>query len=174
MSVDGFIAGPDGEMDWMVWNWDDQLKDYVNHLTDNVDCILLGRKLAEGFIPYWQTHPEEEGADTFNKLPKIVFSKTLNESKWENAVVETGDLVTEVNKLKKEDGADMIVYGGAGFVGNLIKHQLVDEFHFFVNPIILGKEMSIFKHLPLTNLKLKKTIGFECGISLLNYELRKD
>ena len=54
ISVDGFIAGPDGEMDWMVWDWDDALKDYVSRLTDSVDTIVLGRKLAQEFIPYWE------------------------------------------------------------------------------------------------------------------------
>src|SRR5690606_35901358 len=63
MSVDGFIAGPEGNMEWMQWDWDDQLKGYVRQLTESMDCIILGRKLAEGFIPYWSGHPEEEGAE---------------------------------------------------------------------------------------------------------------
>ncbi len=77
LSVDGFIAGTNGEMDFMEWNWEEPLKQYVRALTETVDCIILGRKLAEGFIPYWATHPEEEGAETINKLPKKVFTKTL-------------------------------------------------------------------------------------------------
>ncbi len=62
-SVNGIIAGPKGEMDWMVWDWDDRLKDYVSALTEPVDCILLGRKLAEGFVPAWEGRLEdpEEG-----------------------------------------------------------------------------------------------------------------
>lgn len=174
MSVDGFIAGPNGEMDWMEWNWDDQLKDYVRHLTDTVDCIILGRKLAEGFIPYWSTHPEQEGAETINRLPKIVFSKTLKQSKWENTTLASGHLVDEVNKLKEQPGNDLIVYGGADFVANLIKSKLIDEFHFLVNPTLLGKGMTIFKDMTLSNLQLKKALGFECGISVLNYELKQD
>lgn len=174
MSVDGFIAGPNGEMDWMEWNWDDQLKDYVRQLTDSVDCIILGRKLAEGFIPYWSSHPEEEGAENINKLPKVVFTKTLKQSKWKNTTLATGNLITEINKLKNQNGSDMIVYGGADFVANLIKNKLVDEFHFLVNPTILGNGMTIFKNMELSNLQLNKVIGFECGISVLNYELKQD
>ena len=52
VSVDGFVAGPNGEMDWMAWNWDDELKKHVTDLTEPVDCIIMGRKLAQGFIPY--------------------------------------------------------------------------------------------------------------------------
>lgn len=73
------VSLPDRMVKWMglEWYWDVELKKYVKELTDSVDCIVLGRKLAEGFIPYWESHPEEEGAETINKLLKIVFSKTI-------------------------------------------------------------------------------------------------
>jgi dihydrofolate reductase len=70
MSVDGVIAGPNDEMDWMQWNWDENIKDYIKQVRDTVDCIILGRVLAENFIPYWSTHPEEEGAEILNRLLK--------------------------------------------------------------------------------------------------------
>ena len=70
MSIDGYIAGPKGEMDWMVWDWDDELKQYVKAITDPVNCIVLGRKLAQGFIPHWAAHPELEGADKINNSKK--------------------------------------------------------------------------------------------------------
>ena len=74
MSVDGYIAGPNGEMDWMVWNWDEKLKEYVNELTESVDCILLGRKMAEGFISHWSdviTKPDN---------PDYAFAKKMIET----------------------------------------------------------------------------------------------
>lgn len=80
MTVDGYIAGPNGEMDWMAWNWDDALKNYVTAITAPVDCIILGRKLAEGFIPHWAANPEQEGADKMNNTAKVVFTKTLDKS----------------------------------------------------------------------------------------------
>jgi dihydrofolate reductase len=58
MTIDGYMAGPNGEMDWTVWNWDDNLIQYVGDLTEPVDCIVLGRKLAEGFIPHWANEPK--------------------------------------------------------------------------------------------------------------------
>ena len=176
MSIDGYIAGPNGEMDWMVWNWDEALKQYVKDITEPVDCIVLGRKLAEGFIPYWASNPELEGADKMNNTDKVVFTQTLNNSDpiitgWNNTVLAKGDLVEEINMLKSQTGKDIIAYGGANFVSALIKQGLVDEFHLFINPTILGDGMAIFKALESKqNLALVKSTSFKCGIVILNYE----
>ena len=80
LSLDGYCAGPNGELDWLIMDWDDGLKQYVTEITEPVDCILLGRKLAQGFIPHWAAHPEEEGAEKINQTQKIVFTKTLKTS----------------------------------------------------------------------------------------------
>lgn len=175
MTVDGFIAGPNGEMDWTSAEWDNELKKYVGGLTESVDCIILGRKLAQGFIPYWASHPEQEGADIFNGTKKVVFTKTLEKSEWDNTVLAKGDLVEEISKLKKQDGRDMIAYGGAAFVSALIKHGLIDELHLFINPTAIGSGMTIFKELDgRQNLKLVKSTSFDCGIVVLKYEPKRD
>ena len=171
MSVDGYIAGTNGEMDWTVWDWDDELKKYVTEITEPVDCIVLGRKLAQGFIPHWASHPEEEGADKFNSTKKVVFTKTLDQSEWDNTVLAKGDLVDEITKLKKQDGKDIIAYGGATFVSALVKQGLIDEYHLFINPTAIGNGMTIFKELDSKkNLTLVKSTAFNCGIVVLNYE----
>ena len=171
MTVDGFIAGPNGEMDWRLFNWDDELKKYVAELTEPVDTIILGRKLAQGFIPHWASHPEQEGADKFNTAAKVVFSKTLDKSEWDNTTLAKGDLVDEINKLKQQDGNDIIAYGGASFVSALIKHRLIDDLHLFINPAAIGNGMSIFKELDgKQNLKLVKSSAFECGMVVLHYQ----
>ena len=174
MTVDGFIAGPNGEMDWMTFNWDNELAKYVTEITEPVDCIVLGRKLAQGFIPYWASKPEGEdvsAADKLNNTPKVVFTKTLDRSEWDNTVLAKGDLVEEITKLKKQDGKDIIAYGGVSFVSALIKHGLIDEFHLFINPTAIGNGMSIFKELDdKQNLVFVKSTSFDCGIVVLNYE----
>jgi dihydrofolate reductase len=177
MSVDGYIAGPDGELDWMVWNWDDELGRYVNELTDSVDTILLGRKMADGFISHWTNvvNNPDDPTHAFGKkmidTPKVIFTKTLEKSTWENTDIATGDLTDEVTKLKGQDGQDIIVYGGASFVSDLIKNGLIDEFHLFVNPVVLGEGLTIFNEINhKQNLKLVKAIPFDCGITLLHYE----
>ncbi|KAA3439219.1 dihydrofolate reductase family protein [Rufibacter hautae] len=180
MTVDGFIAGPNGEMDWMVWNWDESLNSYVHALTKPVDTIVLGRKLAEGFIPTWTSTLENpETADEFARkmveTPKVVFTKTLDKSEWAATELATGDLVEEITKIKAQEGRDIIAYGGGTFVSSLIKAGLIDEFHLFVNPVALGQGMPIFKDLEQRqNLTLVKTQQFECGITVLNYVPRQE
>jgi dihydrofolate reductase len=181
MSIDGFIAGPNGEMDWMNINWGDDINNYVASITEPIDTIVLGRKLAEGFIPYWAgvaanpDGPEYLAGRKFTDTPKVVFSKTLEKSKWENTVLAKGDLVEEINKLKKQNGKDIFAYGGATFVSSLIKNRLIDEYHLFVSPTAIGNGMAIFKDLiSKQNLALIKSKPFDCGIVVLNYEMKPD
>ncbi len=176
ISLDGFVAGPNGEMDWMVWNWDTALGNYVMDITEPVDCIILGRVLAEGFINHWAaiaTNPDttEPFARKMHETHKIVFSKTLDTHDWQNTIIAQNDLVTEVTNLKNQEGQDIIVYGGGKFVTNLIKHGLIDEYHLFVNPSALGSGMSIFQGLENRQaFKLIEGRSFECGITVLKYE----
>ena len=158
MTVDGFVAGTNGEFDWMSFEMDEKSKKYVNELADSSDTILLGRKMTDGFVNYWTSmledpeNPEYSFARKMVKIPKVVFSKTVKESRWTNTTVANGDMVEEVEKLKYRDGKDIIVYGGANFVSNLIEENLIDEFHIFINPVAIGQGMSIFGDL---NEKLK-------------------
>ena len=180
MTIDGYIAGPKGEMDWMQWNWDDELKQYVFEITEQVDCIILGRKLAQGFIPHWASNSKEEGAEKINNTPKVVFTKTLVESDpmvagWDKTVLANGELTEEILRLKNLDGKDIIAYGGCTFVSALVTEKLIDEFHLFINPSAIGKGMTIFNDLKSRqDLKLLRSKSFNCGIVVLNYELKKE
>lgn len=178
LSVDGYIAGNNGEMDWMVWDWTNDLKEYITGITEPVDTILLGRKLAEGFIPHWTAaynKPEpEEGSQKMVETPKVVFSHTLTNTEWDNTIIVRGNLVDEVNKLKNQNGKDIIVYGGSTFVSSLIKAGLIDEYHLLINPAAIGSGMPIFSTLEnIQQLKLKIVKQFDCGIALLCYEVTK-
>jgi len=180
MTVDGFISGQNGEMDWMCFPWTEDTIDYVREITEPVDTIILGRKLAEGFIPHWENvvkdpkNPEYEGGLKYSSTPKIVFSKTLDKSLWSNTEVEKGELIEEITNLKNKEGKDIIVYGGGTFVTSLIKARLIDEFHLFINPTAIGCGMTIFKGLDKSqNLKLKIAKQFDCGINMICYELEK-
>jgi len=176
MSVDGFISGPNGEMDWMTFDWDDDLKACVTEITTPVDCIVLGRKLAQGFIPHWAAvaaspdHPEFTAGKKFTETNKVVFTKTLGQSEWDNTVLAKGDLVDEISVLKEQDGNDIIAYGGGTFVSALIKHGLIDELNLFVNPVALGAGMPIFSNLESKQrFVLETSKAFSCGIVLIRY-----
>ncbi len=147
MSVDGFVAGPNGELAWMTWNMDDKLLDLINSITDSSDTILMGRKMTDGFVNYWTgvlktpESPEFEFAKKMVDIPKVVFSKTLTKSAWDNTTLAS-DLVADISKLKEQDGKDIVAYGGAGFVTNLVKENLIDDYYLFVNPAAIGEGMT--------------------------------
>lgn len=177
ITVDGFVAGPNGELDWMTDNMeDDKLLKYVNFLTDSSDTILMGRKMTDEFVNYWTNvlknpkSPEYAFAKKMVDIPKVVFTRTLDESPWPNTVLAKGDIVEEVSQLKKLSGKDLLVYGGAGFVSSLIKNDLIDEYHFFVNSVAIGKGMTIFSELGrYFKLKQIDATPYECGITVHNY-----
>lgn len=170
VTIDGFMSGPAGEMDWMTLSWDDALKRYVTALSAPVDTILLGRKLAQGFIPHWAARPADEPADAIDKMNgsrKVVFSKTSKTSEWANTVIASGPLRDEVERLKRAPGGDLIAYGGGDFVSSLIAEQLIDDLHLLVNPVALGAGMPVFRGR--TSYALVKATPFPCGIVALNY-----
>ena len=177
MSVNGCIAGPNGEMDWMVGLLDDESVKYVSKITESVDTILLGRKMTDVFISFWLDvmNKPDDPWNAFSKrmieIPKVVFTKTLNKSKWINTDIATGDLIEEVSKIKSQNGRDIVVYGGASFDSSLIKEKLIDEFYLFINPVAIGNGMTIFKDLnEIRKYTLIESKVFESGIVLLRYE----
>ncbi len=179
ISIDGCIAGPNNEMDWLVW--DDNYIKYIHEIAESVDTIILGRKMVDGFISHWSDvmnkpdDPWNAFAKKMVEIPKVVFTKTLNKSEWINTDIATGDLKDEITKLKNLDGWDIIVYGGASFDSSLIKEKLIDEFYLFVNPIVIGNGKTIFKDSKeIQKLTLIESKVFDCGVVLLHYEAKKN
>jgi dihydrofolate reductase len=177
ISVDGFVStGPNDEQKWVTWALEDIWKDVIA-LSDSCDTILIGRKLAVDYIPFWQdvltkpNDPMHAFAQRIVAAKKVVFTKTLNESIWDNTEIAKGNLVEEVKKLKSQKGKDIIVYGGSSFVSALVKERLIDEFNLFLNPVALGKGEPIFGDMEAwQQLKLKKSVPYKSGIVLLVYD----
>lgn len=175
MTLDGFVAGPNGELDWMwIGKGDESLFQKIIDLADSCDTILLGRKMTAGFVEYWENvvdnQPESREqplAQLMVNLHKVVFSRTQTTIKGRNLEVENGDLVAAVEALKKQPGKDIMVYGGATFVSSLISQNLVDEYFIFRHPVAIGSGLSIFKEQKL--LELKSSITYENGTMLHNY-----
>ncbi len=177
ISVDGFVAGPDGDEDWVV-RGDAKLWPLVNELADSSDTLLLGRKMAEKFIPHFEEFASDSPKVTFAQkmvnLPKIIFSKTLDKPFGKNTSLAK-DLANEIAKLKNENGKDILVYGGAGFVSSLIAGGHIDEFYFFVNPIMINKGMRIFDLLDhRQKLSLISATPSDSGVTVLHYKLEKE
>ncbi len=181
MSIDGCIAGPNNEMDWMDLTWSEKIREYEDKLHEPVDTILLGRKMTDEFISTWSNFVKKHDdtwypfAKKMIETPKIVFTKTLTKSEWPNTEIATGDLIEEITKLKSQEGGDIIVYGGASFDSSLIKENLIDEYYLFVNPVAIGNGKTIFKDLKeIRKLSLIESIAFDSGIVLLHYEVKRN
>jgi dihydrofolate reductase len=174
ITVDGFVAGPKGELDWMTREKDDKLISFIKHLTDRSDTILLGRKMTDGFVKYWEhvitqpDSPEYSFGQKMVNIPKVVFSKTITHVDGKNIRVENGPITEAVNQLKNQAGKDIIVYGGATFVRSLIQNKLIDELNFFVNPVAVGIGMQIFE--TRSPLKLTASMAYPSGIVVNRYE----
>jgi dihydrofolate reductase len=167
ITIDSFVARPNGELDWMMLeDWDDEVKNCVNELIDSSDIILMGRKMTDKFINYWTKvvenpeSPEYEFAKKMVDTPKVVFTKTLDESPWANTVLAKGDI-----------GEDILVYGGADFVSSLIKENLIEEYNFFIIPTAIGRGMTLFGKLEdkSLSLKLNRSQSYNCGIVVNTY-----
>lgn len=180
VSIDGMV-GAQTQRGRAHFNWDEEVRQYSIANAANVDCILLGRKTAAGFIPHWKSvaaNPKDADSEFGNLvtgIPKVVFSQTLGKAEWPNATVANGEIADSVNQLKKQAGKDLLVYGGSSFVTSLIKHNLIDEYHLLVNPVALGNGVTIFTGLAATlRLTLVTNRAFSCGTVLLCYEPVRD
>jgi dihydrofolate reductase len=156
----------------MTRNLDDGVIARIVQLTDTSDTILLGRKMTEGFIKYWESvgpqSPEYVFARKMVDTPKVVFSKTLTHVEGKNVRVERGDLVQAVTRLKEQRGKDIVVYGGATFVSALIEHDLIDELNIFVNPVAIGRGMRIFKDRKA--LRSSGSTAYPSGVVINTYQ----
>lgn len=176
MTIDGFVAGPNGELDWM---WIPGERDEagfrrVIELAESCDTILLGRKMTREFINHWENvvdnlpdSPEQPLAQLMVNMRKIAFSRTQVAITGRNLEVENGDLATAVQALKKQPGKDIMVYGGANFASSLISQDLIDEYYIFGNPVAIGEGLSIFKEKKI--LELESSTVYKNGKVLNKY-----
>jgi dihydrofolate reductase len=176
VSLDGFIAGPDGEIDWSAP--DEELHRFHNQQTRELGGHLLGRRLYEEMV-YWETADENpsapehelEFARIWKALPKIVFSKTLEKVEGNTRLVRDG-VAEEVAKLKEQPGKDLAV-GGAGLASTFIALGLVDEYRLFVTPVVLGGGTPFFPALDeRIELELVETQTFGSRVVYFRYRLR--
>jgi dihydrofolate reductase len=172
-SVDGFMDRPDRNLDWVII--DEELHTYVNNLEREIGVYLYGRRMYEIMEAYWPTADKQssltyevEFARIYKKIPKIVFSKTLERVEG-NARLVRENVVEEVTRLKEQPGKDLEV-GGANLASTLMRAGLIDEYRIFVHPVILGAGTPMFPALDeATKLRLVETHTFGSGVVFLRY-----
>jgi dihydrofolate reductase len=176
-SLDGFVAGLNGEMNWI--KVDDSMFDFIATMTDQADAALYGRVTYDMMQSYWPTAGEQPGASKhdkehsawYNKVSKIVLSKTFSGKGIENTMVIGDQLSDNINKLKQQEGKNILIFGSPRASQSLLNHGLIDGFWLFVNPIILGQGMPLFKDVTgTTKLKLVESKTFASGVIALHYE----
>jgi dihydrofolate reductase len=177
VSLDGFVAGPNGEMDWI--KVDEEIFDYAGHRTSVADTALYGRATHEIMEAYWPTAADKPGASKhdiehstwYKKVEKIVLSRSMKSKKLPGTKIISENISKEINKLKQTPGTEIIMFGSPSATNFLIQEGLVDEFWIFVNPILLGQGIPFFNNLKQrTKLKLVKSRAFSSGVVCLHYE----
>jgi dihydrofolate reductase len=165
VTLDGVIENP---QDWSPPYWDDDHHAYTTRLMDRSDALLLGRATYEGFAASWPQRSGDPFTEKINAMPKHVASRTLTDTTW-NASVLQGDVATAVAELKAQPGGALLKYGTGELDRTLLEHRLVDEYHFWIFPVIAGRGQRLLVDGPLTHLQLVDTTPFASGIVVLTY-----
>jgi dihydrofolate reductase len=180
-SLDGMVAGPNGEMDWI--QFDEEMTGYVSKATQDADAAIYGRVTYQMMESYWPTAAENpnatrhdiDHANWVNQAQKIVFSRTMERSDWKGTVIMKDIVRDEIESLKKQQGKNLLLIGSASIVHAFIELDLIDEYWINVNPVLLGKGKPMFRNIKnRQNLNLTEAKNFNGGVMGLKYErLRK-
>ena len=175
VSVDGFIEGPNREIDWHMV--DDELHRHFNEQAGAMGGFLSGRVTHELMAGFWptadqdpsSTEPMVEFSRIWRDTPKIVFSKTLERADWNTEVVREV-VPEEVQSLKDQPGGDLAL-GGADLAAAFRRHDLIDEYRIYVHPVVIGRGKPLFSPADTrTDLRLAETHTFGNGVVLLHYQ----
>lgn len=181
ISLDGFVSGPNGELNWA--KVDQELFGYIGNRIKNGDTALYGRTTYQMMEGYWPTAGDKPNATKhdiehskwYNNVHKVVLSKALQGTDKSNTTIISENIVEQINEIKKQKGEDILLFGSPTATHSLIQQNLIDGFWLFVNPIILGQGVSLYKDVnDQMNLKLLPTTRqFSNGVTELNYEVER-
>ena len=181
-SLDGVVQDPDGQEGFRIGGWFYQFGgNDLEHWTRvetgealGAEALLLGRRSDEWFAKRWQAR-SGEWADRLNGMPKYVVSSTLDEPKWGNSTVLTGDVVSQVSKLKQQLSGEILVYASYQLVHMLMEHDLVDELRLVIFPVVLGAGERLFGDTSDKKpLRLIDTQTLGDGLAFVRYEVVRD
>ncbi len=178
ITLDGIMEDPGGAEKtkyggWSGQFWNEEAQKYKYDELFATDALVLGRVTYDGFAAAWPSMADEDGfADRMNSIPKYVASETLDHLEWSNSILIEENIVEQISKLKQEAGQDIIIHGSGELINSLLPHQLIDEIHLMVFPIVLGGGKRLFKETAeLNRLQLLETKTFETGVIVLHYQL---
>ena len=180
ISLDGFVAGPNGEMDWI--KVDEEIFDHVGKRISEGDTALYGRATYQMMESYWPNAGDEPGASKhdiehsqwYNKIHKIVLSKSMEDEGLPNTTIISDNLADRINEIKKQAGKEILLFGSPTATHSLIQQNLIDGYWLFVNPIILGQGIPLFTGIKeKIKLKLLTTHQFTSGVTELNYMVNR-
>lgn len=176
ISLDGFVAGPNGEMDWI--KVDEELFDHIGKRIGQTDTALYGRVTYEMMEGYWPTAGDApdasrhdiEHARWYKHANKIVLSKSMKDLSMPNTTIISDRLVERINEIKGEGDGEILLFGSPRATHSLIELNLIDGYWLFVNPILLGHGIPLFKGISdRVRLKLLSTRSFTNGVTELSY-----
>jgi dihydrofolate reductase len=176
ISLDGFVAGPNGEMNWI--KVDEEIFDHVGKRISQTDTALYGRVTYEMMEGYWPTAGDPPDASKHNKdhskwykkAHKLVLSKTMKDADLANTTIISDNLSERINAIKGQPGKEILLFGSPTATHSLMQENLIDGYWLFVNPIILGQGIPLFTgSKDKTGLKLLTTRPFTSGVTELNY-----
>jgi dihydrofolate reductase len=175
VTLDGYFSGPNGDFSWAHKAPDDaEWNEFVSSNASGGGVLVFGRVTYQLMASYWPTPMAAANdpvvAERMNALPKLVFSKTLNDVSWSNTTLVKGDVAGEIRK-RKQSGPDMAILGSGTIVSQLAQEGLIDEYQIVVNPVVLGKGRTLFEGgAKQLTLKLTSSRAFGNGNVLLCYE----
>ena len=176
ISLDGFVAGPNGEMDWI--KVDEEIFDHVGMRISETDTALYGRITYQMMENYWPTAGDEPNAGRhdiehskwYKKAHKVVLSKTMKDAVSTNTTIIGDNLSNRIDEIKQQEGKEILLFGSPTATHSLIQLNLIDGYWLFVNPIILGQGIPLFTDIKdKIKLKLLTTRQFTSGVTELNY-----
>jgi len=176
VSLDGFVAGPNGELNWA--KVDEEIFDHVGKRISEGDTALYGRVTYQLMESYWPTAADKltaskhdiEHAIWYSKVHKVVLSKTMKDAELNNTTIISDNLSDSIHEIKKSGEKDILLFGSPTATHSLMKHNLIDGYWLFVNPIILGQGIPLFTDIKEEiKLQLLTTRPFTCGVTELNY-----
>lgn len=176
-SLDGFVAGPNGEMDWIIV--DDEIFEYAGKRINESDTALYGRVTYQMMENYWPAAADQPGATKhdmehsrwYKMAAKVVLSKSMQGMHLTNTTIISDALSDNINRLKEPPGKDIIVFGSPTAAHSLMKNDLIDDFWLFLNPVLLGEGIPLFSDVEdIRKLGLLSSHVFSSGVIALHYE----